>query len=79
MQYHHLFFHSLVVDPVKAFVPKLNNSTRFETWMITVSEYRKILKSLYERNYVLVKMADLLQGQIQLPEGKFPWFFRMMM
>ena len=72
MQYHHLFFHSLVVEPSKAFVPNPNRTTSFETWMITVSEYKKILKSLYDRNYILVNMADLLQGKIQLPEGKIP-------
>ena len=72
MQYHHLFFHSLVVEPAKAFRKNPNQSTSFETWMITVTEYKRLLKSLYDRNYVLVKMADLLRGKVQLPEGKIP-------
>ncbi len=72
MQYHHIFFHSLVVNPAKAFVKKLDSTRNFETWMITVDEYNKLLDSLYERNYVLVNMADLLHHRIELPQNKVP-------
>lgn len=72
MQYHHIFFHSLVVDAELAFDDQRDEKYNFETWMITVKEYKAILKSLYERNYVLVKMADMLQKKVRLPKNKIP-------
>lgn len=72
MQYHHIFFHSLVVEPEKAFNLQTSAKGDFESWMITVREYKAILESLYKRNYVLVKMSDLLQNRVRLPEGKIP-------
>lgn len=72
MLYHHIFFHSLVVDPELAFRDGLGLDQDFETWMITVKEYQAFIKSLYERNYVLVRLADLAEGNLCLPEGKIP-------
>ena len=72
MQYQHIFFHSLVADPARAFVKNLDSKRNFETWMVTVDEYRKILQSLYDRNYVLVRMADLLHNRVELPQDKQP-------
>lgn len=72
MQYHHIFFHSLVVEPEKAFCKENDSVHNFETWMITVDEYNRLLESLYERNYMLVHMADLLHDRVRLPENKIP-------
>lgn len=72
MQYHHIFFHSLVVYPKLAFLPDLDSKRNFELWMVTVSEYKKVLQSLFERNYILVKMSDLLTGNLDIPKGKIP-------
>ena len=72
MQYHHIFFHSLIYDSKRCFSVTEKSKHNFELWMITVNEYKKILESLYERGYVLVNMKDLLNGKINLPTGKTP-------
>ena len=70
-QFHHLFFHSLILEPEKAF-NHVAEDTDFESWFVTLDEFKKIIHSLYERGYVLVNMRALLSGQIQLPKGKTP-------
>ena len=72
MQYHHIFFHSLVVYPELAFHKEPDSKRNFELWMVTVEEYKKTLLSLYRKNYILVKMSDLLLGNLDIPEGKIP-------
>jgi len=60
----------LTTEPEKAFAVGLDCKHDFETWMISVYEYKKILQSLYERGYVLVKMADLLEGRVEFKKWK---------
>lgn len=69
--FHHLFFHSLILEPEKAF-RHVSGDEDFESWFISLEEFRKILLSLYGRGYVLVDMRKLLDGQIRLPAGKTP-------
>jgi len=74
----HIFFHSLIVEPYLAFgdtetdLSCIDNVQSFEKWMITVTEFQKILKSLYDRNYVLVRLRDLAERRVCLPYGKKP-------
>lgn len=80
MQYHHLFFHSLIVYPELAFRYENDSQHDFETWMITVDEYKALLNSLYERNYCLVKMSELLDEKQNVAAkflrlGKIPLVF----
>ena len=74
----HIFFHSLIVDTDLAF-----NSPRADSYnkdMATVSEFKNLLKQLYENNYVLVGEHDIgeetengfVPKPIYLPEGKRP-------
>lgn len=67
----HIFFHSLILYPELAF-GKAEICKGFDDWMITASEYKKILESLYQRGYVLVKQKEWLDGKVILPEGKKP-------
>ncbi len=78
----HIFFHTLIMDPSKAF----DGDAREEGYcqaMITGEEFQKILQSLYERGFVLVRMHDIAyettaedktacftEGDIMLPPGK---------
>lgn len=79
----HIFYHSLVVDPSKAFVPGEPGYDGWQQWMTTVYEFDKITQSMYDRGYVLVSLSDLYKktkaedgtvtmepNQIYLPEGK---------
>ncbi|MDO4345447.1 MAG: polysaccharide deacetylase [Eubacteriales bacterium] len=79
----HIFYHSLVVDPSKAFNPHEAGYDGWQQWMTTVYEFDKITQSMYDRGYVLVSIYDLFEKtqaedgtvtltpqQIYLPEGK---------
>lgn len=79
----HIFYHSLVVDPAKAFDPDKEGYDGWQQWMTTISEFDKITQSMYDRGYVLVSIHDLIKkttaedgtvtiepNQILLPEGK---------
>ncbi len=77
----HLFFHSLVVDPARAFDPKSPDSAGFEQYMVTIGEFKKILQSLYDKGYVLVHPQRLAAVDdsgvmratpLYLPAGKKP-------
>jgi len=76
----HLFFHSLVIDPKRAFSDHESGSGYLD-YMITQSEFAKILPQLYDNGYVLVSPHQLAtvqaDGQVRpkalkLPEGKKP-------
>lgn len=75
----HLFFHSLIVDPQKAFHDK-EQAKGYKDYMVTITEFNKSIQQLYDRGYVLVDFEDLLtkkDGKLQfqgvsLPEGKKP-------
>lgn len=78
----HVFFHSILMDPAKAFDGE-SDSKGYNQVMTTKSEFDKILAELYNRGYVLVRLHDLaheetdengtvrmVKGKIMLPEGK---------
>ena len=78
----HVFFHSLVMDTSKAFDGDAKEAG-YNQVMTTKSEFLKIMKSMYDKGYVLVKIHDLayettdengnskfVYGDIMLPEGK---------
>lgn len=76
----HLFFHSLVVDPQRAFDGS-DNSQGYLDYMVTLEEFEKILQQVYERDYILVSPHHLYtvgdDGAVEakslaLPEGKKP-------
>ncbi len=79
----HIFYHSLIVDPSKAFVEGDPGYAGMMQWMTTLSEFDKITQSMYDRGYVLVSIYDLFTkktaedgtvtispNQVYLPEGK---------
>lgn len=80
----HIFYHSLVVDPERAFTGE--GSAGFKQWMTTVSEFNKITEMMYEDGYVLVDVKDFVQEvkdddgnvhftekSVYLPKGKKPF------
>lgn len=58
----HIFYHSLVVDPVRAFSNQANDPQAVgnNQWMTTVSEFNKITQEMYDRGYVMVSIHDLI-------------------
>lgn len=76
----HIFFHSLIVDPNRAFDGDYDTST-YHTYFATVDEFNAVLEEMYNRGYVLISPYDLAYetedgftyGQIRLPEGKIPF------
>lgn len=79
----HVFYHTLVVDPSKAFNPDLDGYAGWQQWMTTISEFDEITQEMYDRGYVLVSIHDLIKkttnedgsvtiepNNIYLPEGK---------
>ena len=79
----HVFVHSLIVDPARAFDGDAGERG-YNLNMVTVDEFRKIIQSLYDNGYVLVSLHDMGEidenGQMQrktflLPEGKKPLVF----
>ena len=82
----HIFVHSLIVDTSRAFGPKSSQPLGYNKYMTTVSEFNKMIESMYERGYVLVSIHDiakrvvdeegnekLVAQPIMLPEGKEPF------
>ena len=77
----HLFFHSLIVDPARAFDNDADHDG-YNLYMVTVKEFKAILQQMYDRGYVLVTPYDIayenengtfVYGNIRLPEGKKPF------
>lgn len=80
----HVFFHSLIVDPARAFDDDYTNDG-YNLYMTTISEFEGILQQMYDRGYVLVSPYDVAgevtdesgthfaYGNIRLPEGKIPF------
>ena len=80
----HLFFHEIIAYPELAFNGN-SQQQGYEDNMVTVLEYNRILKSLYEEGYILVNMNDvwseytddngsrkMKKNTLMLPEGKKP-------
>ena len=62
----HVFYHTLVVDPRRAFA---NQDTNFQAvgnnqWMTTMDEFKKITQEMYDRGYVLVGLHDLIESAV---------------
>ena len=58
----HIFYHSLVVDPERAFANQEtdNQAVGNNQWMTTISEFNKITQEMYDRGYVMVSIHDLI-------------------
>lgn len=77
----HIFFHSLIIDPDRAFSKANPDAAGNAEYMVTKVEFDKILQSLYERDYVLVhphRLAAMDASGVMrwtplyLPPGKKP-------
>lgn len=80
----HVFFHTLVIDESKAFDGDSDESG-YNQVMTTKDEFLKILDSMYEKGFVLVRLHDMAEmtatengtkmtrKSILLPEGKKPF------
>ncbi len=80
----HIFFHSLIVDPSRAFDGD-KEEKGYNLYMVTIPEFKAILQSMYDRGYVLVSPYDIAYevvddtgarfeyGNIRLPAGKTPF------
>ena len=80
----HVFFHPVIAYPQLAFDGDAQEKG-FDDWMLTVSEYNKILESLYKNNYIMVDINSvwsettdssgkphMVRNTLMLPEGKKP-------
>lgn len=79
-QVSHLFFHSLVVDPERAFDQDAE-APGYLDYMVTVDEFNEIIEEIYDRDYILVSPHDLYDVDadggveskpLQIPEDKKP-------
>ena len=81
----HIFYHSLVVDPDRAFAnqDKDPQAAGNNQWMTTIEEFNAITQEMYDRGFVLVSIHDLYEvttdengkevwtpGEILLPPDK---------
>lgn len=76
----HIFFHSLIIYPEKA-KADIYNAEGYKNYMITVSEFKTIIKQLYENNFILIDSESLysfdqagkiIRNPLYLPKGKKP-------
>ncbi len=75
----HMFFHPVVAYPELAFDGD-GMEKGIDDWMVTADEYKKILQSLYDNDYILVDTRDvwsesdgaMVRSTLMLPEGKKP-------
>jgi len=80
----HVFYHTLVVEPEKAFANQENDPQAVgnNQWMTTIDEFNKITQTMYDEGYVLVDLHDIAEetvdengvshfkeGTIMLPPG----------
>lgn len=77
----HIFYHSLIVDPSKAFDGDYKEAG-YNQMMTTLSEFNKITQIMYDKGYVMMNLYDLAKvdengvmtpQEIRLPEGKIPF------
>lgn len=83
----HLFFHPVIAFPEYAFSSAVaaDQQKGLDDWMVTVDEFNKILQSVYDKGYILVRMEDIWseytnengearmqRNTLMLPEGKKP-------
>ncbi|WP_085529089.1 polysaccharide deacetylase family protein [Kocuria massiliensis] len=76
----HLFFHSLVADPKRAFDGD-EDANGYLDYMVTIKEFKSILQQTYDRGYILVSPHQLYTAspdgavtpkKLDIPEGKKP-------
>lgn len=71
----HIFFHSLVIDPERAFNDP-ESGAGYLDYMVTQSEFAKVLQQVYDGGYVLVSPHQLAtvaaDGQVTTKELKLP-------
>lgn len=75
----HLFFHSLIADPKRAFDGD-RKEAGYDDYMVTQQEFERILDALYKNDYVLIRPTDLakemngkiVETPVRLPKGKQP-------
>jgi hypothetical protein len=79
----HIFFHPLIAYPQLAFDGD-RKSKGYDEYFVTVNEFNKMIQSIYEKNYILVKMSDifeekeingkisLVKKELKLPKDKKP-------
>ena len=74
----HVFFHTMIKDPEKSFDGD-SKEAGYNQVMTTMSEFEKIMQSMYEKGYVMVSLHDMCtvnsdgsvsRGEILLPPGK---------
>jgi len=83
----HMFFHPVIAYAELAFDGDYQEQG-LDDWMVTVDEFNRILTSLYERDYILVDIADvwsetvdengnpkMVRNTLYIPEGKKPIIF----
>ena len=54
----HIFFHSLIVDPERAFDGD-RDEKGYNLYMVTVREFKAMLQQMYDRGFVLVSPYDI--------------------
>ena len=80
----HLFFHPVITYPEMAFDGD-SQQKGFDDYMVTLSEYEKILQSLYDKGFIMVNINEvwseyitdsgltrMKRNTLMLPEGKIP-------
>lgn len=80
----HVFFHSLIKDPKKAFDGD-QYEDGYNQYMVTIREFNSIIEQMYENGWVLVSLEDVAAatsedgrsgfkaGHIMLPKDKKPF------
>lgn len=80
----HIFFHSLIYDTALAFDGDYKEKG-YNQYMVTISEFKKILSEMYNGGYVLVSIYDIAKetndgnstkfaaGEVYLPPDKKPF------
>ena len=82
----HIFYHTLVRDTKLAFDCAPSIAEGFKKWMTTITEFKKITQTMYEKGYVLCSLYDFFdetydengvahfkEKSVWLPEGKKPF------
>lgn len=76
----HIFFHPLIVYPERTFIGD-RLAKGYDDYFVTVPEFKKILEALYQNQFILVDIYDVLEIKadgtvaekpLELPPGKKP-------
>ncbi|PHC35135.1 hypothetical protein COF09_31565 [Bacillus toyonensis] len=60
----HLFFHPLIAYPQRAFKKDYQQNS-MDDWFVTVAELNNILRSLYDKHFILVNIQDIYEKNIK--------------